>query len=314
MALAPRPVPALERILLRMILYFDVFKHPLTLPELTRLAAPDRPDAVAAAADSLVTAGRIGRSGRWLFAPGRAETIPRRQERARSAERAWPVARAAAEVLQAFPFVRGLLVTGGLSKNSTGDDGDIDWLVLVEPGRVWTLKSLLQLFRRALPEVARERFCTNYLLDTAHLTIDDKNLFTAIELATAVPVAGPEACTALLDANPWASRFVPGLPWSRERATHAPPLRPRRSARLAETVWSGPWTAPLEAQMMDGWRRFWAVRYPWLSPTVRAQRFKQRSEIATNHLHDFQDYVLREVEGRLQNQGLTEDLRLVEGA
>jgi len=61
-------------------------------------------------------------------------------------------------VLQRFPFVRGLLVTGGMSKNSTGPDGDVDWLILVEPGRVWTLKSLLQVFRRGLPEPLREGF------------------------------------------------------------------------------------------------------------------------------------------------------------
>lgn len=295
-----------------MILYFDVFKHPLTLAELTRLSAPEHPDAVAQAAEALEAQGRISAQGRYRFAPGKAATIARRQERAAAAERTWPAARSAASVLQRFPFVRGLLVTGGMSKNSTGPDGDVDWLILVEPGRVWTLKSLLQVFRRGLPEPLRERFCTNYLLDTGHLAIDDRNLFTAIELATAVPVAGPEACTALLDANPWASRFVPGLSWSRERATHALPLHPGPAARAAEAAWSGAWTGPLERRAMHGWRRFWALKYGWLDPAVRSQRFKQRSEISTNHLHDFQDYVLREVDNRLRASGVSEPLRLSE--
>lgn len=308
--LPPPPSPELDRAVLRMILYFDVFKHPLTLPELTRLVAPEQPVAVADAARALEAQGRITIQGRWVFLPGRAATIARRQERAAAAERAWPAARSAAAALQRFPFVRGLLVTGGMSKNSTSPDGDIDWLILVEPGRIWTLKSLLQLFRRGLPDRLRERFCTNYLLDTDHLTIDDRNLFTAIELATAVPIAGPEACTALIDANPWATRFVPGMAWSRERASHALPLQIGRGARAAERAWSGAWTGPLERAAMQGWRRFWATKYGWLDPSVRSQRFKQREEISTNHLHDFQDYVLREVEQRNRAQGVSEPLRL----
>ena len=305
----PPPSPELNRAVLRMILYFDVFKHPLTLPELTRLTAPGMGSAVAEAVTALEQEGRIASQGRWVFLPGRAANITRRQERAEAAERAWPAARSAARTLERFPFVRGLLVTGGMSKNSTSPDGDVDWLILVEPGRVWTLKSMLQLFRRGLPGPLRERFCTNYLLDTEHLALDDRNLFTAIELATAVPIAGPEACTALLDANPWASRFVPGMAWSRERARHALPLRIGRAARLAERAWSGSWTGPLERAAMDGWRRFWATKYGWLDPSVRSQRFKQREEISTNHLHDFQDYVLREVESRNRVQGITEALR-----
>lgn len=305
----PPPTLELESAILRMVLYFDVFRHPLSAPELTRLVCPELPATVEAACAALVARGRLGVQGPFYFRPGEAGAVSRRQARAAEAERAWPRARAAAEALSRFPFVRGLLVTGSLSKNSAGADGDVDWLVLVEPGRVWTLKSALQVFRRALPERARASFCTNYLLDTDHLAIDDRNLFTAIELATAVPVAGPEAATALIDANPWAARYVPGLSWSRARAANAAALRPGPLTRGLDRAWRGSWTTAVERQALQGWRTYWDRKYGWLDEGARAQRFKRRDEIATNHLHDFQDYVLREAGARFAAEGLDGPLR-----
>ena len=38
--------------------------------------------------------------------------------------------------------------------------------------------------------------------------------------------------------------------------------------------------------------------------TARNQRFKRRAELSTNHLHDFQGWVLGEVGARLAAQGL----------
>ncbi len=55
---------------------------------------------------------------------------------------------------------------------------------------------------------------------------------------------------------------------------------------------------------MKLWDGYWNKKYAWLRPDLRAQRFKRRSEIATNHLHDFQDYVLREVAARYNRAGL----------
>lgn len=299
---ASPPRSDLERDILRMVLYFDVFQHPLSTAELTRLVRPGRPDEVEAACERLEADRRLASQGPYRFRPGAEAAVERRQARSRRAERLWPQARRAAAVLARFPYVRGLLVTGSLSKNSASADGDVDWLILVEPGRVWTLKSLLQVFRRALPEAARERFCTNYLLDTDHLQIDDRNLFTAVELATAVPVAGPRGCVDLLEANAWAARYVPGLSWSIERARHAAPLP---SARLDGGA-PGPLARAVERAARRGWGSFWDRKYDWLDPAVRAQRFKRRDEIATNHLHDFQRYVLREVEARLAAEGLGE--------
>lgn len=290
--------------IMRMVLYFDVFKHPLTLGELERLVAPGRRAEIVRACDALQVRGLLEASGAYRFRPGMARFVARRRQRSAWAEEAWPQACGAAGVLARLPFVRGVLITGGLSKQSTDPSGDIDFLLLVQPGRVWTLKTGLQATRRALPHRVRELACTNYLLSTDSLLVDDRNLFTAVELATAIPMYGREACRELLEANRWAARHVPGLDWSLERVATLPPEPPRRLARAVERAWCDGLASTVERASLGLMDRYWNRKYAWLDPGTRSQRFKRREHLATNHLHDFQLYVLREVEERLREVGL----------
>ncbi len=297
-----------------MVLYFDVFHHPLTRAELQRLVVPtddaDGRAALAAAVDQLAARGLIETREHWCFRPGRGDGVERRRGRARNAERMWPLAAMAAAFLARVPFVRGVLITGGMSKGSTAPGDDVDFLLLVEPGHVWTLKSLLQAARKSWPHPVRELFCTNYLLATDSPVVDDKNVFTAIELATAVPMYGRDECVRLLEQNAWAQRFVPGLGWSVDRARNARPAAHPAPARVVERGLGGTLGRTVERSAVRAWDRYWNRKYDWLEEDVRAQRFKRRDEIATNHLHDFQGYVLRELRQRQLAAGVDERLEL----
>lgn len=296
--------------LLRMVVYFDIFKHPLTVSELERLVAPGQRDAILSALDALEGEGTLEATGPYRHLPGSGRHIHRRQERSRCAEQQWPLARRAAAVLGSLPFVRGVLITGGLSKNSAVPDDDVDFLLLVQPGRVWSLKTLTHVARKAMPEPLRELFCTNYLLDVDHLPLPQRNLFTAVELCTAIPMVGPEVCTDFLRANQWAARFVPGMDWSIARAENARRRSTRPPVAAVERAWSGPLASAAEQRALSLWDRYWRRKYSWLSETQRQRRFQRGEEVATNHLHDFQEYVLREAEGRLSRVGLHEPVAL----
>lgn len=275
--------------------YFDVFRHPLRVDELSRLVGLEGADLDAAVRE----ASRLGveRDGRWVFRLGRGDDRGGRQQRARAAERLWKRARLAAAALARVPFVRGVLVTGSLSKQSASDDGDIDFMLLVAAGRAWTVKSGLHAARRLLPGAARESLCTNYILDEQSLAIPERTMFTAVELATAVPMAGNAACVALLDANAWAHRFVPGLEGSRARAALAPPIAPSRALE-------GRVPAAWEEHARAAMQRFWSWRYRWLQEQDRLKRFKQEPGVATNHLHDHSAWVAREFAARCEAHGV----------
>ncbi len=277
-----------------MVLYFDVFRHPLRVDELVALCGEDVEPAVGEA----VASGVIEREGVWVFRAGRSGDRTRRLERTAEAERQWRRVQHAGSLLARLPYVRGVLVTGGLSKQSALPGGDVDFMLLVEPGRVWTVKLGLHLLRRALPGALRESLCTNYLLATDALPIAGKSMFHAVELATAVPLFGPEACTALLEANAWAGERVRGLAFSRRRAALASPLPPAH-ARFEPLIPSS--LEPLAADVMS---RFWEKRYAWLPAAERERRFQRSPSAATNHLHDFSGWVNTEYAARCHAVGL----------
>jgi hypothetical protein len=294
---------------LRLILYFDVFRHPLTLEEITRFVAPEDPEAVARVCTNLEREGLLFPIDRYQTLPGKSELIERRSTRTRQAESLWPWARWAARIVAGLPFVEGVFITGSLSKNSVGPDGDVDFLLLVEPGRVWTLKTLTQALRRLLPAQGRELFCTNYILATDHLEIDDKNLYTAVELATAVPMAGRDACVNFLEANRWATRWVPGMDWCVDRAkTVSQATQSSGLARGLNRLSAGTRGERCEARCHQAWDTFWDRKYRFLKKEERTQRFKRRAEVSTNHLHDFQAWVLDEVTRRQSSIGIREEL------
>jgi hypothetical protein len=278
----------------RLTLYHDIFHHPLTVEELAALCGPQTPAAIAAA----VARGALESDGRLVWRRGRAGDCERRRKRSEAAERLWSRARASARVLGTLPFVRGVLVTGSMSKRSAAEGGDIDFLLLVEPGRVWTTKALIQGVRRALPEWARAASCANYLLSTDALAVTPQTMYTAVELATAIPMANPEACVALVDANPWVRRFVPGIAWSRARCALAAPLPPKLP--LSEALVPRALEGPAERWVTG----FWDRRYAWLSQAERERRFRRGAGVATNHLHDFSRWVEEEFATRLNSFGV----------
>ena len=274
----------------RLVLYFDIFRHPLRVDELSRLVSLTESELDTAIVDAVRDHG-IHHDGRWVSRAGRLA----------DRERRWPAARRSAAWLARLPYVEGVLLTGSMSKGSAGDDGDIDFLLVVAPGRVWTVKAALHAARRGMPTRLRETMCTNYVLADDHLAIPETTMFTAVELATAVPMSGPAACGALLDQNPWAAEFVPGLPWSRSRAALAARKPPSTlTAAIERAVPRG-----VESAARGAMQRFWGWRYGWLPAQDRKKRFKQDDGAATNHLHDHSTWVARELDARCAAHGVT---------
>lgn len=284
----------------RLALYFDVFAHPLTLDELaTWTGTPG--EAIEESVTRLVSDGVLARHGRYICTPGAQASISRRTARNRNAERIWPSAHRAAKVLAHLPFVQGVFVTGGLSKNAVEPDADIDFLLIVEPGTVWTVKSMTQLFRKSLPNTVRECFCTNYIVAADQLAIPEQTMFTAVELTTAVPMYGPDVCRDLIRANQWAERFIPD--WERviERAGAA---AERPTSRLRRLVEHSTRSERIDSTLQDAWTRFWDRKYSWVDGSKRAKRFKRERGVSTNHLNDYQSWVLAEWKGRLEREGI----------
>ena len=99
-------------------------------------------------------------------------------------------------------------VTGALSMSNIVGKPDIDLLVITQPGRVWLCRRLLILQVR-LARLFGDDLCPNYILSSEHLELDQRDFFTAHELAQMVPLYGQALYRQMIEQNGWAARYLP---------------------------------------------------------------------------------------------------------
>lgn len=207
-----------ESAILKALAYVDVFDYPLTAGEihryLPRVAAP------AATVHDILANGRLvphrlSCHEGYFMLPGREEVVATRRRREEIARDLWPVALRYGRILASLPFVRMLAVTGSLAVNNAEADADIDFLVVTANDRLWVCRALTVLVVRA---AARQKvsLCPNYFLSERALIFNERNLYTAHELAQMVPIAGLEIYHKMRRLNRWAAEWLPN-------ATKAPP-------------------------------------------------------------------------------------------
>ncbi|HEX7572359.1 MAG TPA: hypothetical protein VF514_04650, partial [Bacteroidota bacterium] len=110
----------------------------------------------------LVRDCEIGERRGFYYVPGgEAGRVEGRLRGERHARRMWLMARAVAHIIKRFPFIRGVLVLGDLSKHMTHRGSDVDFLILTEPGRHWIARTLLILFKKTFLLNRKKFFCVN---------------------------------------------------------------------------------------------------------------------------------------------------------
>jgi hypothetical protein len=119
--------------------------------------------------------------------------------------------------LHQFPFVRAIGISGSLSKNYADEKADIDFFIITENGRLWIARTLMHLYKKFTFMLGRQHYyCMNYYVDRQALQLEDKNIFTAIEIKTLLPVSGDESMQQFFASNPWTDELLPACPF-RER-------------------------------------------------------------------------------------------------
>lgn len=209
----------LEVAILQTVHYADIFNFPLTLPEIERylIGQPAAPGCIEDCLDhspSLQT--HLSRQDGYVCLRGREELFERRKGQEALVKKQWQAARRWGKILQMVPFLRGAVVTGSLAAGSAAARDDIDLLLLVEPGRLWSCRALV-IGVVYLARLTGVELCPNYLLafKDESLALQPCNLYTARELAGMQLLFGKAAYSRLLALNRWVTEWLPnttGLP------------------------------------------------------------------------------------------------------
>jgi hypothetical protein len=246
--------------ILKTIAYFDLFNYPLTLEDIHRFLdiKADEGD-IHAETEMLVREGRLYKLGAYYSLQDNSALALKRLRGEAHADDLLRIAARGASLLYRFPFVRGVCISGSLSKRCADEKADIDYFIITSANRIWIARTLMHVFKKLTFLLGHQhRFCMNYYVDEDALEIREKNIFTAIELFTLLPMCGDEGLDKFFRANDWATEYFPGY---RDRSRKAQETRSASFVkRLVERVLSNRLGNKLENKLRRITDRRWRLK------------------------------------------------------
>lgn len=213
----------LERSVLKVLAYFDMFNYPLLQEEVhffldRRVSA----DEVQKALKQLIAARCIYKHGDFYSLSHDRSLVARRLKGNQNARTLLTTAHKVSALLYRFPFVRGIGISGSLSKNVADELSDIDFFIITRSNRLWIARTLMHLFKKLTYLAGRQHwFCMNYYVDEDAMLIEERNIFTATELLTLMPVAGNGTLDDFFHVNAWAMDYFPNARRDNERKRYS---------------------------------------------------------------------------------------------
>jgi hypothetical protein len=197
------------------VLYGSVFDYPLTRAEVYRfLMAPggSRAEVETAMDDALARGDDLETDGLFLYPRGKSSSVATRIARSRYAPEAWRRARRNARLIWSLPYVRMVAVTGALAMDNVEQGDDIDFMVVTEPGRLWMTRGMILIVAR-FARARGDTLCPNYIISMRALELEQRDPYTAHELAQMVPIHGRTVAERFWMLNAWSRDFLPNAWW-----------------------------------------------------------------------------------------------------
>ena len=273
------------------LLYSEIFKHPLTLSEITDFQSANtasEANEIQTYLNELCANGLILNSHNFYFVFEKESKVERRRSGSDNAQRLLPKARRIARLISKFPFVEGVGISGSLSKGVLHDDGDFDFFIITKPNRLWVSRSILILYKKVFLLNSRKYFCVNYFVDSNNLEIEEKNRFTAVEISTLIPVAG-DAISEFHEKNKWVKDYFPN--YFRSEIAEAAQKKPIWSKTLT-FMFTGRFGEWMDGKMMKITLRRWNKKFGNFNNAKFDLTMKSRKYVSKHHPNDFQNKVL----------------------
>ncbi|QMW06571.1 nucleotidyltransferase domain-containing protein [Spirosoma foliorum] len=197
-----------KRDTLNILVYSHIFQYPLSEKEIFERGKIEADELVVCLSE-LVRERKIFLIDNFYCLRNDKTIIERRKNRNNRALKYMKIARIVTRIIINFPYIRAVFLSGSISKDCVDPDSDIDFFIITEPKRLWIVNFFCSCFRRFFLLNQSKFFCYNYLIDSKHLSIDERSLYTAIELKTLVPLFGYKYYKEMALENSWAADFFP---------------------------------------------------------------------------------------------------------
>jgi hypothetical protein len=302
----------LEESVIKTLLYYDIFQYPLKGAEVfrfLRINSVTEKDVIQSL-DALAEQGQVSKFGEFYSLQPTESTVMRRVKGNQEAQRCFPLAQRKARFISHFPFVRSVLASGSFSKEYMDENSDLDFFIVTAPCRLWISRTLLVLYKRLFLNNSHKHFCVNYFVDSDHLEIEEKNLFTATELATVIPLYGAEFYQQLIAKNrSWLMEYFPNF---KPRPSLDVPLHQNSLFKgIIESIFNLMAGKFLNSFFMRLTRRRWQQLYASSYPADDFNvAFKTKEYVSKNHPRHFQKKVMDQYREQLVMFNQTSDQKV----
>ncbi|MEO6633860.1 MAG: hypothetical protein ABIN13_19105 [Mucilaginibacter sp.] len=235
--LISKSLSVIKENILETLAYFDLFDYPLSRAEIYLFLKNKHDfDVFEDALRSLLEAGIIHQFDKFYTLRNDQYLVVRRNEGNQKAAELIKIAGKVGNLLIRFPYVRGIAISGSLSKNFADDNSDIDLFIITAKNKLWIARTIMHCFKKLTFLVNKEHlFCMNYYIDEQQLEIAEKNIYTAIEIATLIPLQGDTVFDSFFAANAWTRNYLPN---KNMRIACAKPVKTRLLKSLIELLFN----------------------------------------------------------------------------
>ena len=291
------------------MLYFDVFDHPVTVAELQDFSIDAGADTtIDSDLDQLVQDGFLYiHDGHYSINPKAKELVERRRKAEKVANDATPKAHSRSRFIGKFPYVKAAYISGSMAKGVMYEEGDVDFFIITQPGRLWIARTLLILYKKIFLLNSHEFFCVNYFIDSDNLEIEEQNLFSATEAVTLKPIYDSGLYEDFMAANNWVKDYFPNHP-TNEVIYNGETSRP--VAKMVEGLLDNRLGDSLDSFFMKNTLRFWKKKFSHFENDDFEVAMKTRTYVSKHHPRNFQRRVMDALDSRIKEFESKHNVRL----
>lgn len=277
--------------------YFDVFDFPLTKQEIFKYSQHDTLQETEKSLSELLAKGIIFHLKDYYSLRNASHLGVKRDENAARAQQYQSQAKKKSKLISQFPYVRGVFISGSLSKGVIDEDGDIDFFIVTQPNRLWVARSFLILFKKIFLLNSRKYFCINYLVDENSLEIEQKNRFTAVELLSLFPMVNSDLHTKIIHENSWTQKYFSGDFHQNPDVTE---LKTYAIKSALEGLFNGALGNRLDDLFLKITLKRWMRKFGKMPEEDFKIALKTSKKVSKHHPSNFQKKVMKAYEDRME--------------
>ncbi|WP_400076076.1 nucleotidyltransferase domain-containing protein [Winogradskyella sp. R77965] len=293
---------------LKVIIYFSIFKYPLTLEEIFSFSCANNLDETKKELQKLIENNIVFRFGKYYSDINDHTLVERRLNGNKMADDIMPKALKRAKLIMSFPFVESVSISGSLSKNYYDDTGDIDFFLITKPKYLWLARTFLIAYKKLFLLNSKKYFCVNYFISSDRLKIAEQNKFTATELITLKPIYGKAVFNAFIAENQWALDFYPNRTLSSDllNDNFNKPLW----SKCLESLFKNKVGYDLNHYFKKLTLKKWKSKFKHLKKKEFEIAMKSTNDVSKHHPQDFQSKVIVKLNERYNDKNKAFNLNL----